>query len=206
MGKVSANYLHLARLVTRSGAQREKNRLLEDCTGNGHYFTEQSRVAREIREDFLGDKIVDYAHKEREFCRRCQVSHCPYREMLGGQLREYNKTHPQDKRRTQDSDSKEIRQMDKNVISKIKPYLDALVASGYITKEYMWIKGGGHTNYQAAYIAHIIHQTIPSVSQNAIGKLFGIKSISTYLGKLDIKESIKKPLENIFTESKLKVR
>ena len=25
-GKVSANYLHLARLVTRSGAQREKNR------------------------------------------------------------------------------------------------------------------------------------------------------------------------------------
>ncbi len=192
--------------IRRSCHLIKKDRLLEDCTGNGHYFTEQSRVAREIREDFLGDKIVDYAHKEREFCRRCQVSHCPYREMLGGQLREYNKTHPQDKRRTQDSDSKEIRQMDKNVISKIKPYLDALVASGYITKEYMWIKGGGHTNYQAAYIAHIIHQTIPTVSQNAIGKLFGIKSISTYLGKLDIKESIKKPLENIFTESKLKVR
>jgi hypothetical protein len=43
------------------------------------------------------------------------------------------------------------------------------------------------------------------VSQNAIGKLFGIKSISTYLGKLDTKESIKKPLEDIFIESKLKI-
>ncbi len=83
--------------------------------------------------------------------------------------------------------------------------MDALVASGYITKDYLWIKGAGHTNYQAAYIAHIIHQTIPSVSQNAIGKLFGIKSISTYLGKLDTKESIKKPLEDIFIESKLKI-
>ena len=54
-------------------------------------------------------------------------------------------------------------------------------------------------------IAHIIHQTIPSVSQNAIGKLFGIKSISTYLGKLDTKESIKKPLEDIFIERELKL-
>ncbi|MBQ5363838.1 MAG: hypothetical protein IIU09_02480 [Bacteroidales bacterium] len=58
---------------------------------------------------------------------------------------------------------------------------------------------------QAAYIAHIIHQNIPSVSQNAIGKLFGIKSISTYLGKLDTKESIKKPLEDIFIERELKL-
>ena len=58
---------------------------------------------------------------------------------------------------------------------------------------------------QAAYIAHIIHKTIPSVSQNAIGKLFGIKSISTYLGKLDTKESIKKPLEDIFIERELKL-
>ncbi|MBQ1636271.1 MAG: hypothetical protein II102_06685 [Bacteroidales bacterium] len=54
-------------------------------------------------------------------------------------------------------------------------------------------------------IAHIIHKTIPSVSQNAIGKLFGIKSISTYLGKLDTKESIKKPLEDIFIERELKL-
>ena len=54
-------------------------------------------------------------------------------------------------------------------------------------------------------IAHIIHQTIPSVSQNAIGKLFGIKSISTYLYKLDTKESIKKPLEDIFIERELKL-
>ena len=194
-----------AACIRRSCHLIKKDRLLEDCTGNGLYFSEQSRVAMEIRGEFMGDKIVDFSHREREFCRRCQVSHCPYREMLGNQLREYNKTHPHDMRRTQESEAKEARTIDSNLTIKIKPYLDALIAAGYLTKEYLWIKGNGHTNYQAAYTAQIIHRTVPSVSQNAIGKLFGIKSISTYLAKLDTKESIKKPLENIFTECKLKI-
>lgn len=88
-------------------------------------------------------------------------------------------------------------------VDKIRPYLNALVDEGYITEEYVWIRGIGHTLYQAAYIARILHHKFPSVSQNAIGKIFGIKSISTYLAKMDTKENIKKPLESIFTKRHL---
>ena len=92
-----------------------------------------------------------------------------------------------------------------DITNKIKPYLDALVKADMITSDYKWIKGNGHTNYEAAYAAHIIHLTVRSIPQNAIGNLFGIKSISTYLGRLDTKESIKKTIEDIFRTAGLKI-
>lgn len=176
----------------------KRNRLFRDCTG-------QNQTAVEVRDAFLKKSLVEIAHNERNTCRNCIVKPCPYKDMLGTILKEYNKSHPQDLRLVSSDKHGTTDDPNKDLVNKIKPYLDALAIAGLISNEYKWIKGNGHTNYEAAYAAHIIHQTVLSIPQNAIGNLFGIKSISTYLGRLDTKESIKKPLEDIFRSAGLKI-
>lgn len=134
--------------------------------------------------------ITEYSCTRSGACNTCgEAERCPI------------KYTPEDKtpaKQAPTPSDKQSRGVDPALADKIRPYLDILVAEGFITKDYQWIKGIGHTNYQAAYIARIIHSRRPSISQNAIGQLFGIKSISTYLAKLDTKESIKRPLEDLF--------
>lgn len=74
-----------------------------------------------------GVDISEIVRKERNTCRNCGIEPCPFRDMLGTKMKEYNK---------------------------IKPYLDALGSAGLITYDYKWIKGNGHTKKEAAYAAH----------------------------------------------------
>ena len=176
----------------------KQNHLFGDCTG-------QNQAATEVRDSFLKSNLVDIVHNERSTCRSCVVNPCPFRDLLGTKLKEYNKSHPQNMRLVSSDKYEAGNFPGGDITNKIKPYLDALVKADMITSDYKWIKGNGHTNYEAAYAAHIIHLTVRSIPQNAIGNLFGIKSISTYLGRLDTKESIKKPIEDIFRTAGLKI-
>lgn len=93
-------------------------------------------------------------------------------------------------------------------LTNLQPYLGVLISAGYCREDFSWIKrkDGGHSNYEAAWVAHILHATFPDIPQNQVGIMFRIPNLSTYLNRIDAsKENIKAPLQRLFIERGLSI-
>ena len=107
-------------------------------------------------------------------------------------------------------DKKKRRTISEQKRQSLQPFLDALIEAKYIRKDYTWIrrktdKDNGHELYCAAWAAHIFRETL-KIPQAWTGDLFGIKDISTYLLEAEIKEDLKKEIEDFFINKGLIIK